>query len=229
MMRQVDTAVLRGQYDLAINKLQSAKTCQPDSEAVVNKRVLEVFKAVNGERTKALRNEKEAKRQEQIAKAEARRIYANDLAFKSNAALREGLRTTAFRLAEFAQRYVDPDNANIVQALSNALYYNDNLANAPLPRISSLEGHTGFVLCLAFSPDGKRLASGSFDNTAIIWDLERGKVERILNGHKIFVNSVAFSPDGKYLATGSSDQTAIIWELASGKAIQTIEYPKAVF
>ncbi len=67
MMRQVDTAVLRGQYDLAINKLQSAKTCQPDSEAVVNRRVLEVFKEVNRQRELSIKNEREAKRQQNIA------------------------------------------------------------------------------------------------------------------------------------------------------------------
>ncbi|MBP6827264.1 MAG: WG repeat-containing protein, partial [Saprospiraceae bacterium] len=76
LIHQADVAVEKGQYDLAVNKLQSAKTCQPDSETVVNVRIVEVFREVNRQRELAIRNEKEAKRQQLIAAenaAEARR------------------------------------------------------------------------------------------------------------------------------------------------------------
>jgi hypothetical protein len=138
------------------------------------------------------------------AERAARRAYADDLAYKSTIALRDGDRNTAFRLAEFAHRYVEADNPKAVQALINALYYYDNPdpARPPLPRVANLEGHTDAVTSVAFSPDGKRLATGSNDNTAKIWDLDSAKALMTLEGHTDAVNSVAFSPDGKRLATG---------------------------
>ncbi len=123
--------------------------------------------------------------------------YANDLAYKSTIALRDGDRTTAFRLAEFAHRYVDDDNLNVTNALVQALYYNENPAHLPLPWTSTLSGHTASVNSVAFSPDGKKLATGSWDKTAKIWDLEQGKHILTLSGHTSFVNSVAFSPRRK--------------------------------
>ena len=168
---------------------------------------------------------KEAELKEALedARAQARRIYANDLAFKSQIALRDGDRNTAFRLAEFACRYVDATNTNTLKALVEALYYNEQpYTTRYLPRSSGLEGHLSSVNSVAFSPDGKRLATGSDDNTAKIWDLQSGKIVLTLKGHSA-VNSVAFSPDGKKLATGSDDNTAKIWDLQSGKAALILE------
>ena len=67
------------------------------------------------------------------------------------------------------------------------------------------------VTSVAFSPDGKHLASGSDDKTVILWDVQRGKQKTKLMGHESSVASVAFSPDGKYLASGSDDRTIIFW------------------
>jgi parallel beta-helix repeat protein len=72
---------------------------------------------------------------------------------------------------------------------------------------------------LAFSPDGKILASGSWDNTIKLWDVATGTLLRTLQGHTSSVYSVAFSPDGKILASGSLDGTILLWdvEAALGK------------
>jgi WD40 repeat protein len=68
---------------------------------------------------------------------------------------------------------------------------------------------------LAFSPDGKRLASGAWDGTVIIWDVATGKRLREFPGHRGRVVSLAFSPDGKRLASGSIDTTVLVWDVGN--------------
>ena len=194
------------QYELAINKLNAWKTCDPDSTEAADKLVIEVFREVEKLKTDA----------EQAT----RTTYANDLAYKSQIALKDGDRNTAFRLAEFAARYVDSTNVSVLRALVEALYYNDNPKHLPLPRVTNLEGHAGAILSVAFSPDGKTLATGSDDNSAKIWDLKTGKTLLTLEGHSSYVRSVAFAPDGKTLATGSEDKTAKIWHLTPDTLIE---------
>jgi WD40 repeat protein len=65
----------------------------------------------------------------------------------------------------------------------------------------------------AFSGDGKRVVTASFDNTARIWDAESGKEIAVLKGHTSFVSSAAFSGDGKRVVTASGDNTARIWDV----------------
>ena len=66
---------------------------------------------------------------------------------------------------------------------------------------------------IVFSPDGKILASGGWDNTIKLWDIATGKVISTLTGHQGRIWSVAFSPDGKTLVSGSEDRTIRLWSL----------------
>jgi WD40 repeat protein len=68
-----------------------------------------------------------------------------------------------------------------------------------------LAGHTGFVEAVTFSPDGKRFATASDDNTAKMWDAATGQELLTLLGHTGGVHGVAFSPDGTHLATAGGD------------------------
>ncbi|NCR02206.1 MAG: protein kinase [Microcystis aeruginosa L211-11] len=86
----------------------------------------------------------------------------------------------------------------------------------------TLTGHSDEVFSVAYSPDGRYLASGSIDKTIKIWEVATGKELRTLTGHSGGVFLVAYSPDGRYLASGSSDKTIKIWEVATGKELHTL-------
>jgi WD40 repeat protein len=68
-----------------------------------------------------------------------------------------------------------------------------------------------------FCPGGKQLASGSFDQSVILWDVGRGKEQQSLTGKKGFSGG-AFSPDGTILAAGSVDGTVTLWDLPRWKS-----------
>jgi WD40 repeat protein len=74
------------------------------------------------------------------------------------------------------------------------------------------------VESVAFSPDGKRIASGSYDNTIFVWDAETGEIVLgPLKGHTSTVISVAFSSDGKQIVSGSRDNMIRVWDIEAGQ------------
>jgi WD40 repeat protein len=72
--------------------------------------------------------------------------------------------------------------------------------------LKTLRGFSGEVYSVAFSPDGKTLASGSKNGTVMVWQASTGDVLASVEGHTLSVWSVAFSPDGKTLASGGGGQ-----------------------
>jgi WD40 repeat protein/serine/threonine protein kinase len=86
-----------------------------------------------------------------------------------------------------------------------------------------LQGHTTATMSLAFSPDGRTLASASWDRTLRLWDTATGKELKVLQGHNKGVWEVAFSPDGKTLASsGKETESLILWDVGTGRPLHTI-------
>ncbi len=88
--------------------------------------------------------------------------------------------------------------------------------NTSTDQLLWLKGHREPVISVAFSLDGKILASGSSDNTIRLWDAATGQIKNILTDHRDDVNSVVFTPDGSTLMSGSKDKTIRVWDVATG-------------
>src|SRR6185312_8263620 len=82
-------------------------------------------------------------------------------------------------------------------------------------------GHTSAVTALAFSADGRWIASGGQDKPIRIWEIATGGERRILTGHTNGITALAFSPDGQQLASSSEDGTVRMWDPASGTSSAT--------
>lgn len=114
------------------------------------------------------------------------------------------------------------NTASGIVAEKIAVEQNDNVKKCE-PQLYFSIGHTACVLAMAYSPDGRYVASGGQDNTIIIWDLYSRKELRKLIGHTFYVNYISYSPDGKFLASGSSDGTIRIWNVETGDELQCLK------
>jgi WD40 repeat protein/uncharacterized caspase-like protein len=94
---------------------------------------------------------------------------------------------------------------------------------AQQPELVVQTGHASLVISVAFSPDGRLIATGSADNTIKLWDAATGNQLRSVEGHTGPVNSVAFSPDGNVIASGSWDKTIKLWDVATGNQVRSLE------
>jgi WD40 repeat protein len=106
-----------------------------------------------------------------------------------------------------------PDGRHILTIGGNDATMWDIGSRRPVIRYSP----HGAVASAAVSPDGKLVATGSWDHSAKIWDVDTGRAVHKLEGHAGYVNSVEFSPDGTELLTASDDGTARLWNVQTGQ------------
>lgn len=99
-----------------------------------------------------------------------------------------------------------------------------NVTNGELIRV--IQGHRDAIYAAEFSPDGKLLATGSYDQKVKLWDVATGQEQRTLNGHNDAVYDVAFHPNGQMLASASGDRTVKLWNVATGERLDTLNQPE---
>ncbi|PIU60687.1 MAG: hypothetical protein COS85_23190 [Armatimonadetes bacterium CG07_land_8_20_14_0_80_59_28] len=103
----------------------------------------------------------------------------------------------------------------ILLVLASAIAFADEEAKPEF--VIDAGGHTGAVNDIAYSPDGKTIASASEDKTIRIWRAEDGACLRVLRGHRRSVCGVRYHPDGQRLISAGEDGTVRIWNLATGE------------
>ncbi|MCI0456777.1 MAG: protein kinase, partial [Gemmataceae bacterium] len=187
----------------------------------------------------ALANEQKAtanavQAQEKEREANQQRDEARALAEKLQAALEQLRRTTYTAQMNLARHAWEAGTTDqVVELLEHhrpksgetdlrhfEWYYLYRLCHADL---LTLKGHTGNVWSVAFSPDGKRLASASSDKSVKVWEAQTGQELFSLQGHTDRVWSVAFNRDGKRLASASGDKTVKVWNAQTGQELLTFK------
>ncbi len=204
-----------------LNALENQIDKAEASQALAEARAIEADSLRNDakkaldETEKAL---KEAEKRRLESDAATRHANANDLAFRAQTALRDGDRTTAFRLAEFAWKFVEHGNLRARQAISDVFYQNDRTSDkCPLPwrthNFNFDEEDTADKV--QFSADGKLLAVSTLMGGVYIWELATGREVFFLPTQSVF-GKAAFSADCRHVAVARQNDEVTVFNVPDG-------------
>ena len=116
-----------------------------------------------------------------------------------------------------------PDGKELAVASDKGIWIYDARSGA---EVALLSGHNGDVIAIAYSPNGKMLASAGRDETVRLWNPKTGENLATLTGHDGLVTGVAFSPDGKRLVSGSGDATVRLWSTETRRQLWASDTPQ---
>ncbi|MEH1919559.1 WD40 repeat domain-containing protein [Nostoc sp.] len=139
-------------------------------------------------------------------------MRSKQITWKSSAALAISTLTTLVGSSSCASLLSSFRNASVVTT-----------SVATIQPLRSVQGNSTWVYAIAISPDGRFLASGSYDKKIKIWDLPSNTLLYTLEGHGDAVVSLAISPDSKLLASGSWDNRIKLWNLETGQLLRTLD------
>ena len=122
-----------------------------------------------------------------------------------------------------------PDGKKVLIATGVAGLYGEALvfSTDTGEQLHSLSAQRDILYDAQYSPDGHTIATASYDQTILLWDLASKKPTHSLAGHHGAVFDLAFSPDGKVLASASADETVKLWHVATGERLDTLGQPTA--